>query len=203
MAKRAVHLTESQFQKLVEDCYNELIRETGGDSLGVATLHTNTAYDAISAGKQNVNLTNGKTVNSVEHGIRANAIRDKQLSQFLNMYAGQSFVFNAPMQQGVLHIIRFNVRDIAYVNTPIVAIRGVWNDMLSGVEPSVKNIKVNTQTGVVTFYDPNSRSTRAVLNTRTRTERQWDAFITELQRFVAVYGNDTLSNINQSPETPM
>jgi len=175
---------------------NEALTETGGDSLGISTLHTNTAYSAISAGKAKLKLTNGKTVNPIQHGRRADATRATQLSQFLKMYAGQAFIFTAPMRQAVLHIIEFVVEDIALVKAPVVDVVGIWTDLRTGVQ-SQKHIKVDTQTGAVTFYDPNSHSSKAVLNTKTRTSTQWDAFVVELRNFVRMLANSDLANLNK------
>jgi len=95
-----------------------------------------------------------------------------------------------------LHIIEFAVKDIALVKAPIVDVLGMWTDLKTG-EQLLKHIKVNTQTGVATFYDPNAHSNKAVLNTKTKTSEQWVSFVAELGKFVRILVNSDLENLNK------
>jgi len=201
MRKKSILLTESEMEQLIEDVVKELINETGGYSLGIGALHHNVATNVVDAGVKDINLTNGKAANAISHKKRAKDTYTTQKGQFLNMYANEPFRFNTQMRGGLRHSIDYLVTDIEYVSDQIVKIYGLWTDYdlddTSGTTKTIKKrVKVNVQTGVPTFYNPVSRSNNAVLNTRTKTSAQWDAFVAQLQRFVTILTSKGLERLN-------
>jgi len=109
----------------------------------------------------------------------SHAAREK----FLSIFACEPFVFTAPMQQAVLHIITYTVRDIIAIRGQEVLLEGEWYDWQEKTTQT-KRIKVDCRTSVAKFYSHLYRSPNAVLNTDTKTKAQWSAFVTELAKLV-------------------